>query len=96
MKLLFKGNPVAELSDVFEDQATWHADYSLCEPLPIDLERFIDFSRHSLSEGTFDECVLQEFAHYINSVEWAIQRSEGVVPLLAAPLFGQSDLSWIE
>ncbi|MEZ0275986.1 MAG: hypothetical protein ACAH88_13855 [Roseimicrobium sp.] len=94
--LMFEGRAVAELSEIFEDQSTWFADYRLCFPLLPELKRFIDFNRDHLSTGNFEESELQSFAHYISVGQWSIKRKNGVDLITGAPVFRESDLSWIE
>jgi hypothetical protein len=95
MKLLFEGNPIAELTNVFEHQRTWFADYCLCSALPSRVESFITFSREKLSANDFEESDLLKFAEYIDSGDWVIQTGESTTHLDGAPLFNGSDVSWV-
>jgi hypothetical protein len=95
MKLLFEGNPIAELTNAFEHQGTWFADYLLCPALPPGVESFITFSREKLSVDAFEESDLQRFAEYIDSGDWVIQTGGSTTHLDGAPLFNDSDVSWV-
>lgn len=93
--LYFDQEPVALLSNIFQDQGTWYADYFLTANVTGELLEFIRFSRDHLSTGEFDEKTFSGFKKFYETDLWAVRRHEGEERVCGAPLFRETDLSWV-
>ena len=93
--LWFNNQPVAVLSGISQDQGTWFADYSLIPKLESRIGEFIEFNRRHLSTGEFNEEVLRSFTDLCESNLWYVGGPEEKQLVKGAPLFRETDLSWI-
>jgi hypothetical protein len=93
--LFFDKEPVAVLSDLFQHQGTWFADYRLVPTLTDEILKFVEFSRVHLSSGEFDEKTLQSFEKIYEIDLWTVQACGGEQKIIGAPLFRETDLSWV-
>ena len=93
--LFFDMEPVAVLSDLFQDQGTWFADYCLVPTLTGELLRFVEFSRDHLSSGEFDEKMFQSCEKFYDTDLWTVRACGGAEKIIGAPLFRETDLSWV-
>jgi hypothetical protein len=94
--LYFDGVAVARLSGIFEDQGTWFADYALEDQLSESLHAFIRFNCEQLSEGTFEDDALANYAQFLNTDKWSVLKHGDACKIKGAPLFRETDLSWVE
>ena len=93
--LYFDDKPVAALSDIFQDQGTWFADYRLVPKLTGRLMDFIEFSRVHLSSGDFADETYQGFETFYRTDRWTVEGPEFHQRIVGSPLFRETDLSWI-
>ena len=94
--LYFDRMAVARLSGIFEDQGTWFADYKLEDQLSESIYAFIRFNCEHLSEGSFDDHALLQFAEFLNADKWSVLKHGVPCKITSAPLFRETDLSWVE
>jgi len=93
--LWFGDQRIAILSQIFQHQGTWFADYRLAPNVGGRVLEFINFSRVHLSSGEFDEETLRSFEDIDKSMRWIIRGPGGVIEISSAPLFRDTDLSWV-
>ncbi len=93
--LYFNCLPVAVVSGIFLHQGTWFANYSLIANVDSRVSKFVKFSRDQLSTEDFDENALRSFADLRESNSWQVKGAGITHQLEGAPLFRETELSWI-
>jgi hypothetical protein len=92
--LFFDEHRIAELTDVFADQETWHAMYQVIPGIAPRLIDFIHFSKSELVNGDWDEKTLESYRDIVESTKWKVAGPRLSQQLDGAPLFDESEISW--